>query len=348
MLAVLPATGTMQARGAVNRFARLPRAGQLLGTESFVGGFSADTPERVAAAAALGVRVDILYEVPPSPSSPLGRALVKAHMKVIDANISNELTYWECHRTHTVAPPPRGEENYFCARDLEPSLGSSAALLAAVRRLVREDSRNPLVAGYWVLDDWASWDPGSGRALLQRVHNEIEAITPGYPAICGFGGAVLQPGQAGGFDPGTADNYSNSGCDAVGLYNYADSVTKPTAGTGLDWGMKSLLREEMGALEARGWAERARPLLGIPQAWSGPFQAHYFQPGLSVAEMVAQAHAFCAAGAKALAWYAWDDSGFGASTLTPDNSTVIRAGIVASADACSFAHPADSGRPSPL
>ena len=44
----------------------------------------------------------------------------------------------------------------------------------------------------------------------------IDELTPGLPAICGFGGAIDQLGQTGGFEAPIAANYSNAGCDVVG------------------------------------------------------------------------------------------------------------------------------------
>src|SRR5581483_8652648 len=69
-------------------------------------GFSVDTPARSATAASQGVTTTILYGGSPSPGSALERALHSHHMGVIDGGISSILFYWECHRTHTVAPPP--------------------------------------------------------------------------------------------------------------------------------------------------------------------------------------------------------------------------------------------------
>jgi hypothetical protein len=335
-LGMLTTTPAAQAGASVKAPAVAPSPGWEAST-SFVAGFSADTPARVAAAAAAGVTMDILYAGPPSPGSALGRALSRAGMKVIDASLSSELFYWECHRTHTVAPPPKGQANYYCSSDQDPSINSEAVVLKTVRSWIRDDAANPLVAGYWILDDWASWDGGSGRALLQQVNAEIWAVTPRYPAICGFGGAVLGPGQQGGFDSATALNYSSSGCDMVGLYNYAYSGAKPSDGADLDWSMKETLKEELHDLAARGWQESSRPLLGIGQAWAGPYDEGSYTPGLSVTQIVAQAQAFCGAGAKAIAWYAWGDSGFMPSTLTPNNSAVIRSGIAQAIKTCGLA-----------
>jgi len=306
------------------------------GATRFVAGFSADTPARVAEASSIGVTTDILYNGPPPPRSPLRRALVDDHMSVVDARLSGELFYWECHRTHTVAPPPAGQPNDYCATDEDPSVDSPAVVLKTIDGWLRQDAADPLVRGYWILDDWPYWDGGSARGLLQEVHQEIEAATPGYPAICGFGGTVLR--TRGGFDLSTAKNYSNGGCDMVGWYNYApiDVLTHPSTGSKLDWSMTTLLGIEGRDLARFGWSESNAPLLGIGQAWSGPYDEHYYQPGLTVAEMQTQAAAFCAYGASAIGWYAWDDSGYGRHTDTPDNSQVIDQGIEAGEAACGF------------
>lgn len=301
---------------------------------AFVAGFGANTPARVAKAAALGVNTDILYEGPPSPASRLGRALQAAHMTVIDARPSTELFFWECHRTHTVAPPPEGRRNSYCAKDDEPSVDSPAVVLASVGEELREDAANPLVSGYWVLDDWAPWDGGSGRELLEEVHGEIEAATPGYPAICGFGGSIEKEGEAGGFAAGIARNYSAGGCSVVGLYDYTGSARSRSSGAGYEWDIRLLLGEQEQALGEAGWSEALSPLFGIGQAWSGKFAAREYQPGLSAAQMLDEADAFCEAGASSLGWYAWSDSGFRAGTKTPLNSPAIREGIGQSLTAC--------------
>jgi hypothetical protein len=219
--AVAAVTVTVLAGGAAAGSAR----GVSAKTTRFVAGFSAGTPAQVASAAGDGVTADILYGGPPGPASPLGRALARYHMTAIDARLSGELFYWECHRTHTVAPPPKGQPNDYCAKDEKPGVDSPAVVLKTIGGWLRQDASNPLVSGYWVLDDWPYWDGGSARGLLREIRREIRAVTPGYPAICGFGGTVLKPGQAGGFDASTAENYSDGGCDMVGWYNYANIDT---------------------------------------------------------------------------------------------------------------------------
>lgn len=301
-------------------------------TTHLVLGFGPKRPRDVTGAAALGIDADILYEGPPQPKSRLGRALAGAHVTAIDARISDELHHWECHRTHTVAPRPGGQPNDYCATDIDPTDNSPEVVLERVRHYLEEDAANPLVGGYWVLDDWPYWDGGSARTLLQEVHAEIEEVTPGYPAICGFGGAVEANGEPEGFEPSTAANYSNSGCDMVGLYNYADPATTQSDGEGLEWTMGLLLQEEGEDLADFGWVQAETPLLGIGQAWSGKAGKHEYEPGLSSAQMLTQAQAYCSYGASSIGWYGWE--GFKGKTQTPRNSSVIRQGIEEGAAAC--------------
>src|SRR5579863_1740580 len=150
-------------------------------------GFSVDTPKRAAIAARQGIDTTILYGGSPDPGSALQRALEAHSISVVDAAISGYMFYWECHRTHTIKPPPSSyTNNPYCRTDEDPHIDSARVVLREVAKVLTRDAKRPYVVGHWVLDDWAWWDPGSGRALLQKVHAEIERITPGLPAICGF------------------------------------------------------------------------------------------------------------------------------------------------------------------
>lgn len=298
-------------------------------------GFSVDTPERAATAAREGVTTTILYSGAPAPRSPLAEAL-KAHgIAVVDGSVSGLLFYWECHRTHTVKPPPKSYGyNSYCRTDEDPRMKSEAAVLRRLAEILERDGPRPYVVGYWVLDDWAWWDPGSGRRLLQKVHALIAARTPGRPAICGFGAGVGKPGQV-DWDPGTAANYSNSGCDVVGWYNYSPFGRRhPSLGKGLDWSMTALLPAMRHSLAKRGWRIEQTPLYGIGQGWGGSYEHRFYQPGLTRSEIVDQASAFCRFGARYVGWYAWDDSGFDSRTHTPNDSDAIGDGMSAAISAC--------------
>jgi hypothetical protein len=298
-------------------------------------GFSVDTPKRVATAGRQGIDTTILYGGSPAPESALEKALQAHGIAVIDARISGILFYWECHRTHTVKPPPSSYSyNPYCRTDENPRIDSQRVVLRDVAKLLERDAKRPYVVGYWVLDDWAWWDPGSGRGLLQKIHAEIQRITPGLPAICGFGAGVAKPGRV-AWDPGTGANYSNAACNIVGWYNYSPFGRKrPSNGKSLDWTMKALLPAMRRTLEKKGWDIAQTPLYGIGQAWGGSYDKKFYQPGLTRGEMLRQAKAFCDFGATYIGWYAWDDSGYESRSETPNNSSTVTAGIAAGINAC--------------
>jgi hypothetical protein len=230
-----------------------PFAGAGLANHAIVG-FSVDTPQRAAKAASEGITTTILYSGAPGPKSSLETAL-KAHgIAVVDAGISGILFYWECHRTHTVKPPPNSYPyNEYCRTDEDPRVKNEAVVLRDVSALLERDAARAYVVAYWVLDDWPGWDPGSAHELLQKIHALVAAKTPGRPAICGFGAGVAKPGKV-DWDPGTAANYSNGGCDVVGWYNYSPFGRRhPSSGDGLDWTMKALLPAMPGK---KGMADR--------------------------------------------------------------------------------------------
>ncbi|HEY1977435.1 MAG TPA: hypothetical protein VGG89_12850 [Candidatus Baltobacteraceae bacterium] len=298
-------------------------------------GFSVDTPVRAATAAGQGITSTILYGGSPSPGSALEKALESHDIGVIDGGISSILFYWECHRTHSVAPPPSSySRNYYCQTDENTRISSDAAALAYVSRLLDRDVKRPYVIGYWVLDDWASWDPGSGRNLLRKIHALVAQKTPGRPAVCGFG-AGFGKGTTYYWDPGTAANYSNTGCDVVGWYNYTPfGKHKPSSGVNYNWSMHGLLPAMSRSLEKYGWDISRTPLMGIGQAWGGRYNGNHYQPGITTNEIRTQAAAFCAFGASIISWYAWDDSGDNAQTLTPNDSPAVATGIKAGLSAC--------------
>ena len=105
-----------------------------------------------------------------------------------------------------------------------------------------------------------------------------------------------------------------------------------SGGEGLEWSMNLLLGEEREALAAEGWVQAKTPLLGINQGWSGRTSGREYEPGLSVAQMVEEARAFCAGGAASIAWYGWGGVGHKAQTAT--NSPTIAEGIRQGLAAC--------------
>lgn len=297
-----------------------------------LGGFSIDSPERADKAAEETVQVNFQYGQPPAESSPLGQKLASLHMKVVDGYIASYLHYYECHRTATIKPPPPGQGQY-CQQDSHPELADEQAFLANIAAHLQQVKNNHLVVGYWVLDDWVSWDAGSARQLLIKVHDLIQQYTPGYPAICGFGGSI-SPDRAAGWDDWIADNFSPQGCDMVGLYIYAASRINIPSDL-YDWSMSSTLTAAFASLRKRGWDVTKQPLIGIGQAFGGFRQgknSYWITPNAK--NMETQSRSFCEHGASGIAFYGWHDSEFGATIQTPMNSAEIEKGIQAGVVAC--------------
>ncbi len=302
-----------------------------------LGGFSADTPDRAAKAAADGIQVVVKYGQPPAEGSVLGQKLLSLHMKVIDGYISSYLYYYECHRTAELRPSLLGPGQY-CQEDLYPSLTDANVLLAAIAAHLKQVKDNPLIIGYWVLDDWVQWDAGSARSVLSKIHQLIQQYTPGRPAICGFGGGYIGLGTTYIWGDWLADNFSLQGCDRVGLYMYAPSLPDTTAVSSPDaynWSMAGLLPAIFNSLKKRGWDITKEPLIGIAQTFGGPIahtNDYWVTP--TARDIETQSRSFCDHGASGLVFYAWNDSGFGPATQTPMDSTEIEAGIRNGIAAC--------------
>jgi hypothetical protein len=296
-------------------------------------GFSIDTVARVDNAASLGINTAINYGTPFTSSDPVGAEMRAKGMHEIDGGFASELFYYECHRTHTVVPPPAGTPNSFCATDVIPSMNSEAVLLAAIDAKLQADAANPLIIGYWISDDWNLWDAGSARIVLQDIKKQILQNTPYKPAICGFGVDIGQPGTN-SWDSRIALNYSNAACNMVGIYAYPPASPSSSNGSQLDYTMQSPLAAVLSSLKSLGWNSSVTPLIGIGQAFAGSYAGISYEPGITRFQMVAQATAFCKAGAISIGWYAWDDSGFDSQALTPMTSMEIQDGVVDGIAAC--------------
>ncbi len=282
------------------------------------GGFSINTPAKVADAAADGVQVDLLYGGPESVSPTTIDSLQAHHMIVIDGRIWYYLYSFECHRVRS------------CSASVEPTLTTVSALLAAVSRHLRAVQSFDIVGGYWVLDDWPDSDPGGATSVLTAIHGLIQQYTPGRPAICGFGGALLPVGsKQSGWNDRRASNFAPEACDMVGLYLYARSGTVGP----YDWSMSALLPVVLDSLRRRGWDMHKEPLIGIPQAFGGNVGGATWPTPLAT-DIAAQSRAFCTHGATGIMYYAWSNSGTTALSIFPWNSTDITRGIRQGISAC--------------
>src|SRR5262245_25194572 len=173
--------------------------------DRLVGGWGLTTPDSVESAAAADVNFAFLYGPPPEPSSPLGQALANANIRVISAEVADVVSAYECTRTHTVAPrPEQSRAESYCADD--PGY-SQDRVYEEVEAIVRRNVGNPLVAGYWVLDDTPDWDFGSLKPVLDRLATIIPADRP---TVCGFSAGLGSNGKS-YWTPGRAENFSRGG-----------------------------------------------------------------------------------------------------------------------------------------
>jgi hypothetical protein len=301
-----------------------------------LGGFSIDSSESASNAAADGIQVAFEYGQPPSANSNLGQTFQTLGMKMIDGKIWGYLYEYECHRTLTVALPPPGSAPY-CQSDSASYPATEDELLADVAAHLQQVKDNPLIAGYWALDDWVSWDAGSARPLLAKIHDLVQRYTPGRPVICGFGGTIWI-NQKYGWNDWVAENFTPQGCDEVALYIYAStsaSTTQAPRADAVNWSMIGLLPAIFASLQQRGWNIKQTPLIGVGQAFGGAVAGtNHYRVVPDALDIEIQSKSFCEHGASGLVFYAWDDSSFGPDTQMPANSADIETGIRNGIAAC--------------
>ena len=198
------------------------------------------------------------------------------------AAISGLLFYWECHRTHTVKPPPNSYGyNPYCRTDENPRIKSErdrAARRRAAARARREACLRRGLLGARRLGMVGSRQ--RPRSAAKSARAIIAEKTPGLPAICGFGARRRQAGKI-GWDPGTAANYSNGGCDVVGWYNYSPFGRRhPSNGKHLDWTMTALLPAMARSLEKHGWHMPTRRFTASARPGAAPMRQRILPAGL--------------------------------------------------------------------
>jgi hypothetical protein len=209
-----------------------------------------------------------------------------------------------------------------------------AELLARVSAHLSDVAHDPLIAGFYVLDDY----PGNIGPILGRVHDLVAAANASAviprPTVCGFwasldawnvAGQRVQMG-AGAFNRALV-NYSPSACDAVSVYSYGYAYG--AANRGFDWSMGNLLGYVKGALASKGWTPD-QPFIGTPAAF-GIAAKGFTAP--TPDQLRAETAAFCAAGATAIMPYTWRlPAGNGTQDLADDAS--LRAGVGAGLADC--------------
>jgi hypothetical protein len=256
----------------------------------FTGGFSIKSDAEIANAIADGIHTTLIYGYAPLPKDPVAKALTAHKMKLIDAMPEKYLYYYECHIHNT------------CSASTYPELTSVQALLTDITNHLQQEKNNPLIVGYWVLDDWNFGD-GTGKDLLVQINNLIHRYTPGKPSICGFGGELPPLPGKGGWNNQVTDNFSPQGCDMIGLYIYAESGSTGT----YDWSMSNILPAAVASFKKRGWDSTKEPLVGIPQAFGGVVDGESW-PVPDAKAVETQTKTYCQHGAIGIIFYDWDPS----------------------------------------
>ena len=208
-----------------------------------------------------------------------------------------------------------------------------------VRSHLQVTRKDDSVVAYWVLDDY----PGDVRPAIELIHRLVQEDTlsgrVARPTVCGFGGDLDNAHQSvaesrAAFEAALT-NFTPTGCDAVALYPYA----RADLNDGIDWSMADLLPYMLDRLRDRGWDPAQQPLFGVPQTFRVANGAV-----LTDASVAAQTGAYCAAGASAIVFYAWNDS-FGGPKAELFNTPALRSGAAAGLTACRAIWSAPGGGP---
>lgn len=322
--------------------------------QHFTGAFAIDTPSEVTAAAAVGAQLDVKYNQPPVPPGvtppngdtrlpPLGSALLTNNMKAVDSQLWTLMSKSRCFSTTDPCFP---------------------TLMAQMKQHLQEQQNNPLIVGYWLIDDYL----GDFSAILPKVTSLIHQVTPGKPGICGFGATIKLKGAApdSGISGKAISNFTPQGCDMVAFYLYPPSqqtntpapasllgqsgfsilenpanvpnqgifVTQPSdikPSSAYDWTMSNVLPSMFDELKARGWNPANTPWIGIGDAWAGyrldllnNAHENFFQLIPTVQDMDTQALSYCQRGAMGVMVYGYEDS---AAYIFPQTNYQIRDGV---------------------
>lgn len=220
-----------------------PTASPAPSLHHFEGGFGIYTAADAASAAAAGVTTAFVYD---SATPATAAALDTVHMPRIEAMPWTLLLRYECFRLTRI-------ERSWAACQNRALIPTQDDLLADLTTYLRGVQHDPRVIGYWILDDWPLFDPGTASDALTAITRLVHQMTPGLPTICGFG-AQFGPDGSVIFDAATVANYVPGACDMVALYIYSASVPYPSpaiSSDSFDWSMSSVLPQAERAASAQ-------------------------------------------------------------------------------------------------
>ena len=273
---------------------------QLIGRVGPYGGINADADAHQMLAAGLSLAVTA------GLSSQTAAVLNAGGGRYIDNRPWSRL-YAVCRLQYAVA-----DLNHQ-PRSCTLSPADESAIATQVSADLLRSEGDPALAGFWVLDD----DPhGDVNSVLARIHALVAASNVrsriNRPTVCGVGGVLdhkRSPSDA-SFAPDRQSmvsalrNVSPAGCDLVAPYFYgAASTDDPSL---VDWSLQDLLPFFELAVKGKGYPSPADVLLPLVDAFSyhAPgATSYYVKPRAD--DVLAQMHAYCAAGASSVLFFTW-------------------------------------------
>jgi hypothetical protein len=234
----------------------------------------------------------------------LATAMADQPMKYLDRRIADMV--------YNVCPPSSG-----CTL----TATQENNLVAQVTNYLNANKNDPLIAGYYILDDW----PGNVKNALQRITAAVRTITPTKPTVCAFVGILdfWQSSDHSGapftahaaFDRAIA-NYSPAGCDIADFYVYGVPGVIPFTNphcvppSDVDWDGSGFYPYMKAALTARGWVPSMGWMIS-PQTFTSGNSCDNDYPEPTMASIELQTTSACQAGATSTLAYIYDQWGQG-------------------------------------
>ncbi len=184
-------------------------------------------------------------------------------------------------------------------------------MTAHLQYIAGNSSLKSKIIGYYMIGDWHE-DLGKAKTALQNMSAIIHKYTPGKYSICGVSGNTGYGGSVSGYIP-FASNYTEAGCDILGVYLYPYGSNKVPM---------TNLANILEAFKKVGWTPAKSPLMGMPQSYGG--QWGYYVP--TAAQVRTQTKYFCQMGAKHMLFYDYS-TGTGNGTTSPAVQAGIKAGL---------------------
>jgi hypothetical protein len=260
------------------------------------------TAAEVVSAVSQGMTLSMNYG---PVTGTLATQMTISGMKYLDRRIA-DFIYNACN-----FPAPR--------RTCSLSTAQESAVMDQVNRYLSENGNDPLIAGYYIIDDF----PGNVSHLLELITTAVHAATPTKPTVCAFASSLDfwftddhtgRPATAHAALDQAIVNYTPSGCDLVDFYSYgvpinatgsvacANGSHMPDA-TKVDWSGRYMWPYVKSLLLARGW-DPASGFIVTSQTFD-TIECDYARP--TPANITTQTASACAAGAIATLSYINDD-----------------------------------------